>query len=81
MKTTRIKWDEAMLTRCLARLADFYLAPVKAKEYGSAKAADSDNSFKLDIPSVSPSVSPCANVTKIRKDGWDDFKNAISKAL
>ena len=78
METTRIKWDESMLTRCLARLADHYPEPAAVKKQAPVKAAESDYPFELDIPSA----SPVANVKAVQKSTkWDDFKKAVDKAV
>ena len=53
METTRIKWDEGMMTRCLARLTDYYPEKKEVKKQIPVQAAESDYSFELNIPSAS----------------------------
>ncbi|NJD02432.1 MAG: hypothetical protein FIA99_07520 [Ruminiclostridium sp.] len=78
METTRIKWDEGMLIRCLAKCTDAYPERAAVKKQTPIKAAESDFTFKLDIPSASPSTN-AKTVQKSTK--WDDFKIAIDHAL
>lgn len=88
MQGTRIKWDESMMTRCLARLVDYYAEPAKIKKQAAApdKAAPdeaipdrgSDFSLELDIPTLSPEAS---SKVVLKTSRWDDFKRAIDNAL
>ena len=54
METTKIKWDEGMMTRCLARLTDYYPEKEEVKKQIPVQAAESDYSFELNIPSAGP---------------------------
>lgn len=78
MQATRIKWDETMQARCLARLANAYPQPAVAKKQDPVKAADIDFSFNFDIPAAIP-VTKAKPAQKSSK--WDDYKKAIDKAL
>lgn len=50
MKTTRIKWDESMLVRCLARVADY---PTPAVKKAPVKAEEPAVNVRLEVPSIS----------------------------